>query len=97
MYYDKKRSEEPDFKKGNKMWLLHKNFKNWWPSKKLNHVKLKLFKITAKILNLMYKLDLLTKMKIYLIQYIIMLKPAHGNVEPLIYKMEMYKNQEKNK
>ena len=45
----------------------------------------------------MYKLDLLTKMKIYLIQYIIMLKPAHGNVEPLIYKMEMYKNQEKNK
>ena len=28
MYYNKKRSERPDFKKENKMWLLHKNFKN---------------------------------------------------------------------
>ena len=28
MYYNKKRSEGPDLKKGNKMWLLHKNFKN---------------------------------------------------------------------
>jgi len=28
MYYNKKRSEGPDFKKGDKVWLLHKNFKN---------------------------------------------------------------------
>ena len=27
-YYNKKRSEGPDLKKGNKVWLLHKNFKN---------------------------------------------------------------------
>jgi len=28
LYYNKKRSEGPDFKKGDKVWLLHKNFKN---------------------------------------------------------------------
>jgi len=28
IYYDKKKSEGPDFKKRNKMWLLYKNFKN---------------------------------------------------------------------
>ena len=28
LYYNKKRSEGPDLKKGDKMWLLHKNFKN---------------------------------------------------------------------
>jgi len=28
MYYNKKRSERSDLKKGNKVWLLHKNFKS---------------------------------------------------------------------
>jgi len=28
MYYNKKRSKRPDFKEGDKVWLLHKNFKN---------------------------------------------------------------------
>ena len=28
LYYNKKRSKGPDLKKGDKMWLLHKNFKN---------------------------------------------------------------------
>ena len=27
-YYNKKRSEGPDLKKGDKVWLLHKNFEN---------------------------------------------------------------------
>jgi len=28
LYYNKKRSEGPDLKKGDKVWLLHKNFKS---------------------------------------------------------------------
>jgi len=28
LYYNKKRSEGPDLKKRDKVWLLHKNFKN---------------------------------------------------------------------
>jgi len=97
MYYDKKRSKRPDFKKRNKIWLIHKNFKNQWLSKKLNHVKLKLFKILTKVLNLMYKLDLLlAKIKIYLIQHVAILKPAHRNIKPLLYKMKTYKSQKEN-
>ena len=33
-YYDAKRSEGPDLKEGDKVWLLYKNFKSWWLSKK---------------------------------------------------------------
>ena len=36
-------------------------------------------------------------MKIYLVQYIIILKPAKGDVEPPLYKMDIYKSQEKDK
>ena len=43
----------------------------------------------------MYKLDLPAKMKIYSVQHIIILKPAHGDIEFLLYKMEMYKGQKK--
>ena len=42
----------------------------------------------------MYKLDLPAKMKIYLVQHIAMLKPAYGDVKPLLYKMETYRGQE---
>ncbi len=66
-YYDKKRLKGPDFKKGNKVQLLYKNFKSKKLSKKLDHVKLRLFRIAAKILEVIYKLDLLVKMKIYLV------------------------------
>ena len=34
-------------------------------------------------------------MKIYLVQYVIILEPAKGDVEPLLYKMDTYKGQEK--
>ena len=45
-----------------------------------------LFKIINKVIKVIYKLDLLLKIKIYLIYYITILKPAHGNHELLIYK-----------
>ena len=36
-------------------------------------------------------------MKIYLIQYIAMLKPVHREHKPLIYKADTYRGKEKNK
>ena len=45
----------------------------------------------------MYKLDLPAKMKIYLVQYIAILKPAHRNIKPPVYKIETYKSQKENK
>ena len=66
-YYNKKRSKGLAQKEGDKVWLLYKNFKSRQLSKKLDYIKLGLFKITAKILEVIYKLDLLAKMKIYLV------------------------------
>ena len=45
-----------------------------------------LFKIINKVMEVLYRLDLLLKIKIYLIYYIAILKPAYGNYKLLIYK-----------
>ncbi len=49
------------------MWLLHKNFKSRQFSKKLDYIKLRLFKVLKKIIKITFKLNLPTRMKIYLI------------------------------
>jgi len=49
------------------VWLLYKNFKLRQLSKKLNYVKIRLFKIVVKILEVIYRLNLPIKIKIYLV------------------------------
>jgi len=49
------------------VWLLYKNFKLRQLSKKLDYVKIGPFKIIGKILEVIYKLDLPAKIKIYLV------------------------------
>ena len=56
-----------------------------------------LFKIISKVMEVLYRLDLLLKIKIYLIYYIAILESAHGNYELLIYKQDMYKGCKENK
>ena len=93
-YYNLKVSKGPDLKGGDKVWLLYKNILSRRLSKKLNYVKLGLFKIKKKVTEVNYKLDLLTKMKIYLVQYIAMLELVYGEHEPLIYKVNTYRGRE---
>ena len=45
-----------------------------------------LFKIINKVIEVLYRLDLLLKIKIYLVYYIAILEPAYGNHELLVYK-----------
>jgi len=45
----------------------------------------------------MYKLNLPAKIKIYPIQYVIMLKLAHRNVKLPVYKADTYKGQKEDK
>ena len=47
------------------MWLLYKNFISRRLSKKLDYIRLGLFKIIVKILEVIYRLNLLVKIKIY--------------------------------
>ena len=82
----KKVSEGLNFKKGDKIYLLTKFFKSKWPNKKLNYVKMGLFKIINKVIEVIYRLDLLLKIKIYLIHYIAMLELVHKNYKLLVYK-----------
>ena len=56
-----------------------------------------LFKIINKIINVLYRLDLLLKIKIYLIYYITILEVIHGNYKLLIYKQNIYKGCKENK
>jgi len=73
------------------VWLLYKNFKLRWLSKKLDYIKIGLFKIVEKISEVMYRLNLLIKIKIYPIQYIVILEPAHRDLVLLVYKEDTYK------
>jgi hypothetical protein len=57
----------------------------------LDYIKLGLFKISRKIIKVNYKLDLLVKIKIYLIQYIIMLKLIYKEYKLLLYKADIRK------
>jgi len=66
-YYNLKKFKGLDLKEGDKVWLLYKNFKLRQISKKLDYVKIGLFKIIAKKFKIMYRLNLLAKMKIYLV------------------------------
>jgi len=45
----------------------------------------------------MYKLNLPAKMKIYPIQYIVILEPVYGNIKPPVYKADIYKGQKEDK
>jgi len=79
------------------VWLLYKNFKLRRLSKKLDYVKIGLFKIIKKILEVMYRLNLLVKMKIYPVQYITMLELVYRDLALLVYKKDTYRGQEEDK
>ena len=50
-----------------------------------------LFKIINKVIEVLYRLNLLLKIKIHLVYYIAILKPVHRNYKPLVYKQDTYK------
>ena len=56
-----------------------------------------LFKIINKFIKVTYRLDLLLKIKIYLVYYIAILEPAHGNHKLLVYKKDTYKGYKEDK
>ena len=56
-----------------------------------------LFKIINKVIEVSYRLDLLLKIKIYLIYYIAILELVYRNYKPLVYKQDTYKGYEEDK
>ena len=96
-YYNLKVFEGPDLKEKDKIQLLYKNILSRQLSKKLNYIKLGLFEIKKKVIKVNYKLNLLIKIKIYLVQYIAMLELVYREYKLLIYKVNIYKGKKKDK
>jgi hypothetical protein len=63
----------------------------------LDYIKLGLFKFLKKIIKVNYKLDLLIKIKIHLVQYIIILKPVYREYKLPLYKVDIYKGHKEDK
>ena len=49
------------------------------------------FKVINKVTEVNYRLNLLLKMKIHLVYYIVIFKPVYRNYKLLIYKQETYR------
>jgi hypothetical protein len=56
-----------------------------------------LFKIINKVIEVLYRLDLLLKIKIYPVHYIAILEPVYRNYKPLVYKQDIYKGYKEDK
>ena len=66
-YYNLKVFKGLDLEKKSKVQLLYKNILSRQLSKKLNYIKLGLFKVKKKVTVVNYKLELLVKIRIYLV------------------------------
>jgi hypothetical protein len=81
-YYDQSRQEAPDFKRGEKVYLLRRNIRTRRPSAKLDHLKLGLFKIDEKLGLVNYRLKLPESIRrIYITFYVSLLEKAPRNAE----------------
>ena len=79
LFADRKRIKRPILKEGDKTYLLRQNIKIIRPSNKLDHTKLRPFRIKKVKGDINYELDLPKKMRIYPVFYISLLKPANTN------------------
>ena len=56
-----------------------------------------LFKIINKVIKVIYRLNLLLKIKIHPVYYIAMLELVYGNHKLLVYKQDTYKRYKEDK
>ena len=90
-YHNKHHAEASILKKRNKVYLLQKNIETTRSSNKLNHIKIRLFKIIRNIREASFKLKLLKDMQQkHLIFHISLLKPASDEVSVLEQVLNNY-------
>jgi hypothetical protein len=81
LYSNRKCQIGPDFKKGEKVYLLRRNIKTKQPSTKLDHQKLGPFKIKEQLGPVSYKLKLPVSIKIHLNFYVLLLEKAPASTK----------------
>jgi len=88
VYANRKRSMEPTFKEGDKVYLLRKHIKTKRLSTKLDFKKLGPFKILKKVSLVNYRLQLPKESRLHLVFHISLLELAKGNT-PLATNAEL--------
>ena len=76
VYYDNRHIEAPDFKKGEKVFLLRQNIKTKRLNQKLDHIRLGPFIIEKRLRLVNYRLQLLKSMKVHNAFYVLLLEAA---------------------
>ena len=76
LYDNKKRDKDFTLEKKNKVYLLRRNIKTKRLNNKLNHIKLKSFRILKTKRSVNFELNLLTFMRIHSVFHIFLLKSA---------------------
>ena len=80
IYYNRKRLKGLDISKGDRVYLLYRNFKTNKPSNKLDFTKLSLFLIKEYRGDINYILNLLKLIKRYNIFYILLLEKVNPKI-----------------
>ena len=75
-YFNSKRVKKLTFKEKNRVFLLYKNIKTKKLSRKLNYIKIKLFKIFKVVSLVNYRLKLPKIIRIYPVFHVLLLKLA---------------------
>ena len=81
-YADRHRKPDPNWKQGDKLWLIPRNIRTMRPAKKLDYKKLGPFRILAKIGTKAYKLDLPDSMNVHPTFHVRLLETYHDNPLP---------------
>ena len=88
VYANKKRSMEPAFKEGDKVYLLRKHIKTTRLSTKLDFKKLGPFRVLEKVSPVNYRLQLPKKSRLHPVFHVSLLEPAKGGT-PLATNTEI--------
>ena len=81
-YYDRKATQQPDIKVGDKVMLNAKNIRTKQPSKKLSPKLYGPFKVLEKKGNRAFKLDISERWKIHPVFHVSLLEPFRTSVRP---------------
>ena len=88
-YYNTRRFEGPQLKRGDKVYLSRRNIKTTRPSDKLDYKKIGPFEVLEQISNINFRLKLPKHMRINPVFHILLLEPAPANTPTIAPELDL--------